>query len=182
MEWLWNLDQRVLEMINRGWHSSADDALFAALTVLGLGWLQVLLFLPLLFMKRFRVCGVVCLAAWSVSGILTHIFKEMSLRLRPGNLPDTILAPDERIFMSGFPSGHTTTAFAVAVALALCWPGKRRRLVGFIAILLAIGVALSRVYRGVHWPTDVLGGAALGFACAAIAHLLLSARPKGESA
>jgi undecaprenyl-diphosphatase len=65
------------------------------------------------------------------------------------------------------PSGHATTAFAAAVALGLCCPRLR-----LPALALAGGVALSRVYLGVHYAADVLAGAALG---AGIAGLLVAA-------
>jgi membrane-associated phospholipid phosphatase len=56
-----------------------------------------------------------------------------------------------------FPSGHATTAFAGAVALTYLW---RRGAPLFL--LLAAAIAFSRVYVGVHYPGDVLAGAALG--------------------
>lgn len=56
-----------------------------------------------------------------------------------------------------FPSGHATAAFALATALGYRWP--RWRPVGFA---LAALVALSRVALGVHWPSDVAAGAAVG--------------------
>ena len=58
-----------------------------------------------------------------------------------------------------FPSGHTTTSFACATVLSAFVP---RAAPGFYALALAIG--FSRIYVGVHWPLDVLGGAVLGVA------------------
>ena len=56
-----------------------------------------------------------------------------------------------------FPSGHATTAFACATVIA--WASPRLAVPAFV---LAALVAWSRVYVGVHWPLDVLGGALLG--------------------
>jgi undecaprenyl-diphosphatase len=72
-----------------------------------------------------------------------------------------------------FPSGHAASAFAAATVIA--WASRR---LAAPAYVLAALVAWSRVYVGVHWPLDVIGGAALG-TLVAIALLKLSAvRPQ----
>jgi undecaprenyl-diphosphatase len=63
----------------------------------------------------------------------------------------------------GFPSDHATAAFAIAVALLL-----RDRRLGIGALVLATVLAIGRVAIGVHYPTDVIGGAVLGAGCAAV--------------
>lgn len=62
-----------------------------------------------------------------------------------------------------FPSDHATAAFAIAVAVAL-----RQRNWGTVLIVLAAVVAAGRVFLGLHYPTDVLAGAALGTAVAVL--------------
>jgi undecaprenyl-diphosphatase len=69
---------------------------------------------------------------------------------------------------SSFPSGHTAAAVALcgSIAALVVWHGARavwRRLAIAVAILVPVAVAASRLYRGMHYPTDVLGGALLGF-------------------
>jgi membrane-associated phospholipid phosphatase len=70
---------------------------------------------------------------------------------------------------SSFPSGHTAASVALygsIAALVVCYGARVvwRRLAITLAILFPIVVAASRLYRGMHYPTDVLGGALLGFA------------------
>jgi membrane-associated phospholipid phosphatase len=61
-----------------------------------------------------------------------------------------------------FPSGHAATSFACATVLAAAWPKRRA-----VFYALAVLIAFSRLYNGVHFPLDVLGGAVLGVAIAA---------------
>ena len=81
---------------------------------------------------------------------------------------------------SSFPSGHTGASTAVYLAFALCATRIRhtglRVTVQVICVLVPVGVGLSRVYRGMHHPTDVIAGFAVGATCALIAWHWLPAR------
>jgi undecaprenyl-diphosphatase len=90
--------------------------------------------------------------------------------------------PPEQLWLAhpaghAYPSGHTTTAtlgYGIAAALLIAYRRNLRAVAISIAALLAAAVGLSRVYLGVHWPTDVLGGWLLGLTWLALAATVLS--------
>ena len=106
------------------------------------------------------------LADWSAMGL-----KALIDRPRPPlrhTEPKTLVPlPHD----ASFPSGHAATSFAAATILSFAYP----RLAPFL-YLLAAAVAFSRVYVGVHYPLDVLGGAALGMLVAVALRFLVRRR------
>ena len=100
---------------------------------------------------------VLLVAADVAAGVTSYALRQGIGRERP-----PLVYPEPKPLVSvphsgAFPSGHTTAAFACATVLA--WASPRLRVPVFV---LAAAIGCSRVYVGVHWPLDVLGGALLG--------------------
>jgi undecaprenyl-diphosphatase len=109
---------------------------------------------------RFQAAGAGALAA-GVGIALFLRLKKAAKRKRPNTLVPhcwaTLLPPDQ----FSFPSGHTITAFAVAVSLSMFYPTLAIGL-----LFCALSVAASRILLGMHFLSDVLAGAAIGTALA----------------
>ena len=106
-------------------------------------------------------------AAMLLAGGVVHAIKQNVNADRPLTYfaaknpaeKNEVHAPYERLYHGSFPSGHTQTAFSVAVLMALLF--RRHR--GWW-LLWAVMVGISRVYLGSHFPDDVLAGACIGAA------------------
>jgi undecaprenyl-diphosphatase len=117
-------------------------------------WIAIALVLAVLWRRPWLAVAVA--AAVVSADLLAELGKLLVPRHRPF---EHQLGPSERDH--SFPSGHASTAFAGATMLAAFAPRLRGPLYA-----LAVLIALSRLYNGVHYPTDVLAGAALGTATA----------------
>lgn len=108
---------------------------------------------------------IIIVLAVLLSDYLSEVFKHLSGRIRPCNAlaGARVLVGCTASF--SFPSGHATNVFAAMVFLTM----RYRRLAPFF-LVFASAVAYSRVYVGVHYPLDILGGAALGTAVALAFH------------
>lgn len=148
-------DQAAVVRIS-GRRSASLDLLMKGATRLGDGQAWIVLSLVLLFIEGelvFKQLGL----AFAIELTAYKFAKRLFSRPRPFvSLHDVtmlVLPPDE----FSFPSGHTAAAFAVATVAGFCIPGL---LVPLILVAMLIG--LSRVYLGVHYPSDVAAGAVLG--------------------
>ncbi|MEX0636361.1 MAG: phosphatase PAP2 family protein [Ferruginibacter sp.] len=100
------------------------------------------------------------------TGIVTYSLKHIIDRPRPFEKYNFIVKRDDESGGSSFPSGHTTSAFYTATALSLQY---KIWYVTVPAFIYAGSVAWARMYQGVHYPSDVLGGAIIGAGCALLA-------------
>lgn len=146
------------------------DPVFVALTVAGYaGLLWVVLSSVVARATHRPVLPVIALTAACVWGadLIAGAVKLLVDRPRPFEVLPNVDQLVHGTVGASMPSGHAATSFAGAVVL-----GYLARRAAWALALLALAVAFSRVYVGVHYPSDVVAGAALG---TAVAVLLLAA-------
>ncbi|HEY0381382.1 MAG TPA: phosphatase PAP2 family protein [Candidatus Elarobacter sp.] len=149
-------------------HAGANpffDALFRALTFIGnpvpLTVITVCAAGALWFRGRRREALALVIGVLAASLLDTGL-KEVFERVRPALWPRAPVPGDS------FPSGHavtSTVAFGAMAAFAGRAVPQRARTFAIAAAVLIAGIAFSRVYLGVHWPTDVVAGVAIGYLC-----------------
>ena len=183
--WLDRVDQEAFLQVNGWLHGLArqEAEVATALRVaneLGNGWMLALVLVGLVAFedsakRAVRRASEVAMAALS-SGLLSYGLKKWIERPRPENALREAFAHGEAfrgytdlVRGSSLPSGHTTTAFALAAVFA-AWAGTipvgwRRRFVQVAVFVLAALTGVARVYGGAHYPLDIVAGATLGTLC-----------------
>ena len=150
----------------------AWDGLWVFITHLGDdGLLWIAMGILLLFFKKTRPIGFTVLLSLLFDYLLINVtLKDLISRPRPFVVNKSIvkLISQPSPFRS-FPSGHSGGSFAAMFALYKWVPKK----VGIPALILAALVALSRLYVGVHYPTDIIAGCLIGFMCSVWAYYLV---------
>jgi undecaprenyl-diphosphatase len=167
---IYNWDLTVFKAIHIGWHSSLLDPFFLLCTCFGDGGWQTVIVLVFLISPMTRRYFWPLLASLVFGGIAgADLIKALLPRDRPSLL--SFAHPQEAWKYTSFPSGHTTSAFAIAVTLTLITHGTKRAWWGYLALGISVLVGISRIYRGVHWPTDVIGGLFCGTAFGILVYL-----------
>lgn len=132
------------------------------------------------------IVGFLCLLRrWREAAFLTiALFLEITVFLSVTFVVDRPRPPVARLNSTpatgSFPSGHTAAATVLFVGIAIivaCFTRSRvaRVLSALVAVAIAATVGFSRVYRGLHFPSDVFSGGFLGLACLAVAVLAVRA-------
>ena len=123
----------------------------------GLFW--IVLSLLLLIKKSTRKTGFLSLLSLLITFLIVNVcMKNGFARIRPyETLTDLLLLIEKQSDFS-FPSGHSASSFASAVVLFKRLPKRY----GIPILILAVLIAFSRIYMGVHYPTDILAGILIG--------------------
>jgi undecaprenyl-diphosphatase len=160
---VWNFietrDHRVMKKVNR-WRAPRWMRIWMVLsTWMGDGWIWYSVGIALLLFGgnlRFTAFAV-CASAEAAAVAVFRIVKNISKRKRPCELEEhcwsRVLPPDQ----FSFPSGHSISAFAIAVPLCIFYPELQVPL-----LALSLSIAASRVILGMHFVSDVVVGSLLG--------------------
>jgi membrane-associated phospholipid phosphatase len=179
------LDGIVSDALYAGDHRAVPlSDLLAVLTAPGLSWFRFIVFLPVLvLLLRLRAWWT---AAWLVTAVvligpLTGLLKIYFGRVRPD-----FAEGGARLESLSYPSGHSSgIATLVTVALIMAWPllaGRARHWALAAGVLLVLLVGLTRMWLGVHFLSDVVGGWALGVGWSLLTALLFGALAEGRAA
>ncbi len=164
------MEPNILLWIQDNLRNDVLTPFFVVITSLGnAGILWILITAGLLIPKKTRKVGILCVAALLFSFLIDNVLlKNLVARTRPYEVIEGLTYLVKKPVDYSFPSGHTGTSFATAVVLFLSFPKKY----SFWFLVLAVLIGFSRLYVGVHYPTDVLSGAIIGTLIAVCVYLV----------
>ena len=163
MEWIQMVDEQALLFIQEHLRFALLDPIMVLISTLGnAGLIWIVLGVVLTIIPKTRKMGLCALVSLLVCFLINNgLLKNLVARPRPYTQLDDLVMLMPCPSDHSFPSGHTCAAFATAGSLL--WSGKNKlwglRISGMV---LAILTGWSRLYVGVHFPTDVLVGALVG--------------------
>lgn len=172
LDTLLNLDGGFLLFLQESVRNPILDNLMIFITSLGNGgMIWIVATIALLIPKKTRKAGIMSAAALLGSLIINNnIVKNIVQRPRPfvtfTDLQIIIATPSE----FSFPSGHTSSSFAAAAVFYRHLPKK----IGLPSVILAGLIGFSRLYVGVHYPTDVIAGVIMGILLSYLAEYLVN--------
>jgi undecaprenyl-diphosphatase len=174
LEQLVHIDQEIFLFLN-GLHNSFFDFImyWVSQTVI---WIPLWLYFIYMIVKKFeKKSWIIILALFIAVGLSdflsVHLFKNVFERLRPCHNPQISsmvhIVKDHCGGKYGFVSSHSANMFSIATFMFLLFKNEFPKSIYLVFVWAGI-IAYSRVYLGVHYPGDILGGAILGSAVSVI--------------
>lgn len=163
-------DDKFLDLINKRMQTRYLDVFMFRVTDLG-GAIFSSLILLLFFAlgnNNIKLIGFEAFIALAISQAFAHSLKRVLSRERPYKIIEQLNTYGIDLNDYSFPSGHTTASFSIATTIAINIPR-----LSLLVFILAMVVGISRIYLGVHYPTDVAVGILLGFTVALFIHFYL---------
>jgi len=162
LQTLSQIDGAILVWIQENLRLEALDPLVIFFTNLGdHGMLWIVSCLLLLFHPKTRKMGFIGFLGMGIGALFTNVaFKHIFARVRPYETLAESLALVFSDDPNSFPSGHTCAAFSVASAFRHYKAWSR---LSTVFLVIAVLMGCSRLYTGVHYPSDVLAGAVVGW-------------------
>jgi undecaprenyl-diphosphatase len=166
MHWLQQHENQVFLWVNRRNHIATFDFIMRRITHFGGASITIASTLGLAFFTHgmWRVAAIHALAALALSHIPVAILKKKYPRLRPYLVIKETKTYKNPLVDHSFPSGHTTAIFSVIMCFAMS-----SSLLAVILVPIGMLVAYSRMYLGLHYPSDCIVGALLGTSAALLA-------------
>ncbi len=135
------------------------DALMLGVTQLG-NFVFAMIVAALLYVSGNHIVAYELILGTMILGLVVQLMKTMIRRTRPYIKLENIRIVGSRASGQSFPSGHTSQAFFIATVLTSFLP--QSLYIGILFYLIALIVGITRIYVGMHYPRDVIGGAMLG--------------------
>ena len=173
-----NLDGEILLQIQQHLRTDMLTPFMKIVTFLGNGgWFWILCAVVLLAVPKTRKTGYAAVLSLIFGVIVTNLLlKNIVARPRPFAEIEALIPLIAKPTDFSFPSGHTTASFAVALVMLRMLPKK----IGIPAVVLAALVAFSRLYLGVHYPTDVLAGFVIALVGSTLSVWIVRTKPEDK--
>lgn len=166
----YDFECQLFQEVNRHFDKKLLNFFFRSITHLGGATFTIgtALILILLSTHQTKLTALASALALSASHLPVHFVKKLYPRKRPYMILERTKFPSNPLEDHSFPSGHTTAIFSLIIPFVLLLPK-----LALVLIPLGLCVGISRIYLGLHYPSDVMAGGILGSAVGFLSFYIL---------